>query len=83
MAPSKTSHNTFHEKLDALARNLWWCWQPEVVAIFRDLDPIRWRQLDHNPILLLDEFTHEQLEQRGREAVLHSRVNYAYRRWQE
>ena len=60
-----------------------WCWQPEVVSIFRDLDPARWRELDHNPILLLDEFTHEQLELRGREAVLHSRVNYAYRRWQE
>jgi starch phosphorylase len=74
---------SFHDKLYALARNYWWCWQPEVVAIFQDLDPVRWRQLDHNPILLLDEFTPEQLEHRGREAVLHSRVNYAYRRWQE
>ena len=54
-----------------------------MVSVFQDLDPIRWRQLDHNPILLLDEFTPEQLENRGREAVLHSRVNYAYRRWQE
>ncbi len=74
---------SFHDKLYALARNYWWCWQPEVVAIFQDLDPVRWRQLDHNPILLLDEFTPEQLEHRGREAVLHSRVNYAYRRWHE
>ena len=37
----------------ALARNLWWTWHPEVVNLFRDLDPIRWRQLDHNPIALL------------------------------
>ena len=74
---------SFHEKLYALARNYWWCWQPEVVAIYRDIDPIRWRELDHNPILMLDEFTTDRLEQRGREAVLHSRVNYAYRRWQE
>lgn len=74
---------SFHDKLYALARNYWWCWQPEVVAIFQDLDPVRWRQLDHNPILLLDEFTPDQLEHRGREGVLHSRVNYAYRRWQE
>ncbi len=74
---------SFHDKLYALARNYWWCWQPEVVSIFQDLDPVRWRQLDHNPILLLDEFTPETLEHRGREVVLHSRVNYAYRRWQE
>ena len=79
---AKEQHS-FYDKLYALAQNYWWCWQPEVVAIFQDLSPVRWRQLDHNPILLLDEFTVEQLENRGREAVLHSRVNYAYRRWQE
>ena len=32
----------------------------------RDLDPIRWRQLDHNPIALLSEFTPERLEMRHR-----------------
>ena len=78
-----TQQQIFHDKLNSLVRNYWWCWQPEVVTIFRDLDPIRWLQLEHNPLLLLDEFTPERLEQRGREAVLHSRVNYAYRRWQE
>ena len=71
------------EKLYSLARNYWWCWQPEVNAIFRELAPIRWRELDHNPVLLLNEFTAEQLDQRCREAVLHSRINYAYRRWAE
>jgi starch phosphorylase len=78
-----TEQLSFVEKLHALARNYWWSWHPEVVSIFQDLDPARWRMLDHNPVLLLDEYTPEQLEQRGREAVLHSRVNYAYRRWQE
>ena len=74
---------SFPEKLHELARNYWWSWHPEVVSIFQELDPARWNALDHNPVLLLDEYTPDQLEQRGREAVLHSRVNYAYRRWQE
>lgn len=74
---------SFNEKLWALARNYWWAWHPEVQVIFFELNPDRWQQLDHNPVLLLSEYTPEQLEQRGREAVLHSRVNYAYRRWQE
>lgn len=78
-----TANPTLHEKLWSLARNFWWCWQPEVVEIFRDLDPVRWEQLDHNPVLLLDEFAPEELEQRARLELLHSRVNYAYRRWQE
>lgn len=76
------SEQLYH-KCMSLAQNLWWCWHPEVANIFRDIDPIRWRQLDHNPIALLREFTAERLSIRASEMVLHSRVNYAYRRLQE
>ena len=72
-----------YDKCMALAKNLWWSWHPEVTSIFRDIDPIRWRQLDHNPIALLREFNPERLAVRASEMVLHSRVNYAYRRLQE
>lgn len=68
-----------YDKCQALARNLWWSWHPEVVSLFRDLDPIRWRQLDHNPIALLNEFTPERLESRAAEMVLLSRIHHAYR----
>ena len=74
---------TMYDKCVALARNLWWSWHPEVINLFRDLDPIRWRQLDHNPIALLSEFTPERLEMRAAELVLYSRINYAYRRLKE
>src|SRR5512144_787415 len=74
---------TMYEKCMAVARNLWWSWQPEVINLFRDLDPIRWRQLDHNPIALLSEFTPERLEMRAAELVLYSRINHAYRRLKE
>ena len=67
----------------ALARNLWWSWHPEVTNLFRELDPVRWRQLDHNPIALLAEFTPERLEARAAELVLYSRINQAYRRMKE
>ncbi|HUY31510.1 MAG TPA: alpha-glucan family phosphorylase [Pirellulales bacterium] len=70
---------TPYEKCLALANNLWWSWQPEVVNLFRDLDPIRWRQVDHNPIALLSEFTPERLEMRAAELVLYSRINHAFR----
>ena len=53
-----------HDRLWALARNLWWTWHPEVATLFRDLDPIRWRQVGHNPITLLSEFSLERLESR-------------------
>src|SRR5918993_1041654 len=80
---SELSPQTLYDKCMALARNLWWSWHPEVINLFRDLDPIRWRQLDHNPIALLKEFTPERLEARAAEMVLFSRINYAYRRLKE
>jgi len=82
-APTGLSAEALFEKCNALARNLWWSWQPEVINLFRDLDPIRWRQLDHNPIALLSEFTPERLELRTSELVLFSRINHAYRRLKE
>ncbi|HEY1755091.1 MAG TPA: alpha-glucan family phosphorylase [Bryobacteraceae bacterium] len=71
------------ERLWALARNLWWSWDNDTNSLFRDLDPARWRELNHNPISLLGEMPLSKLEQRAGELVLHGRINYAYRRMQE
>lgn len=76
---SDNSAQSLYDKCQALARNLWWTWHPEVINLFRDLDPIRWRQLDHNPIALLKEFSPERLETRCAEMVLYSRVHHAHR----
>ncbi len=71
------------ERLWALARNLWWSWDQDTVSLFRDLNPTRWRQLNQNPISLLSEMSLEELERRATELVLHSRINYCYRRQRE
>ena len=71
------------EKLWSLARNLWWSWDNDSTSLFRDLDPVRWRQINHNPISLLGEIPLSKLERRAGELVLHGRINYAYRRQQE
>ncbi len=71
------------EKLWDLARNVWWSWDPECVSLFRDLNPKRWRELKQNPVALLNEIPLGEIERRASELVLHSRINYAYRRQQE
>jgi starch phosphorylase len=71
------------ERLWALARNLWWSWDHDTSSLFRDLDPARWRQLNRNPIALLNEMPLAEIERRAQEQVLHSRINYAYRRQRE
>ncbi|MGB8831299.1 MAG: alpha-glucan family phosphorylase [Candidatus Sulfotelmatobacter sp.] len=71
------------ERLWALARNLWWSWDHDAGSLFRDLDPVRWRELNQNPVSLLAELPLAKLESRAAELVLHGRINYAYRRLQE
>jgi len=71
------------ERLWALARNLWWSWDHDSAGLFLDLNPVRWSQLNHNPVSLLGEFPLAKLETRAAELVLHSRINYAYRRLRE
>jgi starch phosphorylase len=72
-----------YERVWSLARNLWWSWDAEATSLFRELDPVRWRELDHNPVALLSEITFGELEKRAGRHVLHSRVHYAYRRLRE
>ena len=72
-----------HQRLLALAQNLWWSWDEEAVSLFRELDPVRWRECDHNPIQLLQQMPIAQLEARASQLALHGRINYAYRRLQE
>jgi len=77
---TEVTPQTLYNKLLTMARNLWWSWHPEVVTLFRDLDPLRWRQLDHNPIALLSEMTPEQVSERAGEMVMYTRINQAHRR---
>ena len=72
-----------HRRLSALAQNLWWSWDPDMTSLFRELDPVLWRELDSNPVALLQQMTIEQIEERASELALHSRINYGYRRMLE
>jgi starch phosphorylase len=72
-----------HRRLSALAQNLWWSWDPDMTSLFRELDPVLWRDLDSNPVALLQQMSIDQIEERASELALHSRINYGYRRMQE
>ncbi len=71
------------ERLWSLAHNLWWSWDHDSSGLFLDLDPVRWNQVNHNPVSLLADIPLAQIDRRAGELVLHSRINYAYRRLRE
>lgn len=77
---TEVTPQALYGKLMTIANNLWWSWKPEVQALFRDLDAVRWRQLDHNPIALLKEMTPEQVAERASEMAMYTRINQAHRR---
>ena len=41
------------ERLNDLAYNLWWAWNPEANNLFKQIDPIIWDSVSHNPIEML------------------------------
>ena len=41
------------KKLRELAYNLWWVWNPDAIELFRRLDLDLWRELRHNPVMML------------------------------
>src|SRR4051812_22734347 len=50
---SKRSPSGLFLRLDALARNHWWTWNPDAQNLFASMDPPLWRATHHNPIKTL------------------------------
>lgn len=49
-------------RLDELAHNLWWSWNPSAQELYRDLDPELWNQVNHNPVKFLSEASQDVLD---------------------
>lgn len=63
-----------------IARNFWWSWTPEAIALFRGMDPVVWKACRHNPVRLLGLLRQERLEQLATDEDFVNRVNELSRR---
>jgi glycogen phosphorylase len=70
------------QKLHELAQNLWWSWQPDIRAIFREIDPETWSLVYHNPVALLQRVSPEEIGRRVQDLEMQTRINQAHRRLQ-
>lgn len=66
------------EKLSEIARNIWWSWSHEAIQLFRDMDPTLWKEVGHNPVLLLERMSFEKLEALSTDKVMLKRMNELY-----
>src|SRR5260370_6701080 len=51
------------QALHKLAYNMWWCWNPEAISLFRRLDADLFEQVEHSPIKLLGTVEQARYEQ--------------------
>ena len=70
-------------ELRDVARNLWWTWQPAAIALFRDIDPNLWREVNHNPLAFLARISADNLTHRATELASESRISYTSHRLRE
>lgn len=70
-------------QLRTLADNLWWSWQPEIRALFRELDPELWRTVYQNPVALLHRLEPEEVTRRVANLEMQARIHTCHRRLQE
>ena len=64
--------------LEEIARNLWWVWNSEAKALFRDLNPDLWRKTGENPIIMLQRLTSERVDEILADAGLMERLSRVY-----
>ncbi|MBX7054398.1 MAG: alpha-glucan family phosphorylase [Pyrinomonadaceae bacterium] len=66
------------EKLNEISANFYWCWRPEGIALFRDLDPDLWDRCEQNPRVMLKTISGLRLWQRSADNRYVARVDGFY-----
>ena len=66
------------EKLEELARNIWWAWNYEAREMFQLLDKRIWEEVSHNPVLLLERLSYDRLEEIAGNAEIMKKIDKVY-----
>ena len=64
-------------KLQSLAQNFYWGWHPEVINVFRDLDPQLWRTVKHNPTEFLAQLAEKVLTEKATHPISETHLSQA------
>lgn len=68
--------------LKRISRNLWWTWQPEVADLFSMIDPKLWVEHNHNPMVLLESLSINQMNELERNEVFTSKLDAIYEKFE-
>ncbi|MBM3267927.1 MAG: alpha-glucan family phosphorylase [Candidatus Sericytochromatia bacterium] len=68
-------------RLDELAYNLWWSWNADARHLFRDLDPVLWDRVNHNPVKFLSLVPQDLLDHAAHDEAYLGRLDRALERF--
>ena len=68
------------ENLRNLAFNLWWSWNYDALALFRELDPELWESCGHSPVKMLRLVRQNRLETAAKDKGYRDRVEKVHQR---
>ncbi len=66
------------EKLKELAYNYWWCWSSEAKELYVRINRKLWEESAHNPVLLLNKLSQNQLEELSEQTDFISYLDFIY-----
>ena len=66
------------KKLDELAHNIWWVWNEDAKALFKDISPELWTAVRHNPIMMLQRLGYDKLEELAGNRIFLDKMNAIY-----
>lgn len=64
--------------LEEIAHNMWWSWNQEATKLFKDLDPDLWKEVEQNPVQLLERLSYEKLEFLSKDKATLARIDKVY-----
>jgi glycogen phosphorylase len=65
-----------------ISRNLWWSWDTEAKELFKNLSPLLWERVNHNPVELLRHISTDELEARC-ECEFGNRITHVKQRFDD
>ncbi len=67
------------QQLTDLSMNLWWSWNPDIIKLFRDLDPETFRASKHSALAVAKGLSPSRLTELVQDASVRARVDRAHR----
>ena len=67
-------------RLEELAHNLWWVWNPRAHRLYKALSPELWESTEGNPVMLLRQLSSEDIQRITTDAALMAELEAVYAR---